>query len=83
MTHRKLGWTGPDDSKLIVGGQFQYLNTNVLAQGMGALDLTTGAALTWNDGIASFGPLIPFSPSAQCIVAYDKNFFEKSLEDNF
>lgn len=46
----------PDGSKLVVGGQFQYLNTNSLAEGMGALDPTTGASLPWADGIVSFGP---------------------------
>jgi PKD repeat protein len=46
----------PDNSKLVVGGSFEYLNTTSLAQGMGAVDPTTGAALPWNDGIISFGP---------------------------
>lgn len=46
----------PDGSKLVVGGQFQYLNTNALAEGMGALDPTTGASLPWLDGIVSYGP---------------------------
>ena len=51
----------PDGSKLVVGGQFQYLNTSSLAQGMGALDPTTGASLPWSDGIVSFGPTSGFT----------------------
>ncbi|WP_353648548.1 PKD domain-containing protein [Nakamurella sp. A5-74] len=46
----------PGGSKMVVAGQFQYLNSTVLAEGMGAVDLSTGAALPWNDGIISYGP---------------------------
>lgn len=51
----------PDSSKLVVAGNFEYLNVTDRATGLGALDVATGASLPWNDGIISFGPADGFT----------------------